>query len=149
MKITKAKTKSVEKLEVSVYVQGQETVREVWQTDSDGRNGQEVKVKVISPDVVFKKFVVKDLDEARQKIADIINYRRTDKIEAVEFESTDEEILKFVKILISGTYFEIVEGIEVVIPVADRKRMYKNLIRSKAMDQSIKKLTKIEIRKIY
>jgi len=91
---------------------------------------------------------VKDLDEARQKIVDVINYRRPEKIEAIEFESTDEEILEFVKNLTSGTYFDFAEGIEVVIPVADRKRLYKNLIRSKAMDQDVKKLTKIEIRKI-
>lgn len=91
---------------------------------------------------------MKDLDEARQKIVDVINYRRPEKIEAIEFESTDEEILEFVKNLTSGTYFDFAEGIEVVIPVADRKRLYKNLIRSKAMDQDVKKLTKIEIRKI-
>lgn len=137
-----AKSNNNSKFEINVYIQGQETVREIFEKDCDGRNGQEIKIKAFTPDVIYKSFVVKNLDDARRKIVDIINYRRAEKIDSITFESTDAQINHF------GKHFEIVDGIEVNIPVADRKRLYKNLIRSKAMDQDVKKLTKIEILKI-
>ena len=135
MKIQKSKASS--NFEVQILVQGQKYWDSEAMTTTD-EYGQPVfgGQYRYTADKIFKTLKLKKLDIEMIKnfIVKIFNYRMPEdnQIENIEFDVSVDEIAKAIED--NGEYSEKVDGVNVIVPFVDRRRMYKNFIGCKWRD---------------
>lgn len=128
MKIQKSQTTN--KFEVQIFVQGQKYWDDEMTVNEYGHCVQTSK-ECYTPDKLFKKLELNELNfnKISDFIIDTFNYRKTaeeQKIEHIEFDTNVDDITN--ALMNNGEYIENISDVKVNVPVADRKRMYKNFI---------------------
>ena len=146
MKIQKSKTST--NFEVQIIIEGQKYWDSEAMTKTD-EYGQPVfgGQYRYTEDKVFKtlKLNALDFDAIKNFIVKTFNYRKPEdcQIEDIEFDVSNDEIVKVLED--KGEYVETVDGVNVIVPLVDRRRMYKNFVYSKWRDMSNVKVKAIKI----
>ena len=140
------KSKSATNFEVQILVEGQKYWDEEMTTNEYG-HCVAVGVERYTADKVFKtlKLAKLDIEMIKNFIVKIFNYRKPEdnQIENIEFDVSDDDIAKAIED--KGEYREMVDGVNVIVPFVDRRRMYKNFVYSKWRDMSNVKVKEIKI----
>lgn len=145
------KSKAAANFEVQILVEGQKYWDSEAMTTTD-EYGQPVfgGQYRYTADKIFKTLKLEkfDIETVKEFIINIFNYRKPDseKIENIEFDLPVDEIVKAIED--KGEYSEKISDVNVIVPVADRKRMYTNFIECKWRDMSNVKVKEIKIIKI-
>lgn len=144
MKIQKAKTTT--NFEVQILIQGQEYWSEEMTVNEYG-HCVAVGVKRYTEDKIFKtlKLNTLDFETIKNFIVKTFNYRKPkdNQIENIEFDVSKDGIAKIIDY--SGEYNEVIDGVDVIVPLVDRRRMYRNFVYSKWRDMSNVKVKEIKI----
>lgn len=142
------KSASATNFEVQILVQGQKywDSEAMMTTDQYGQPVHKGQYRYTA-DKIFKTLKLKtlDIETVKEFIINIFNYRKpnSEKIENIEFDVSVDEIVKAIED--KGEYSEKISDVNVIVPVADRKRMYTNFIECKWRDMSNVKVKAIKI----
>jgi hypothetical protein len=140
------KSKAAANFEVQILIQGQKYWSESMTTNEYGHCIPCGRTRYTA-DKVFKTLKLKklDIETVKEFIINVFNYRKPEskKIENIEFDVSVNEIAKSIED--NGQYSEKVSDVNVIVPVADRKRMYTNFIGCKWRDMSNVKVKAIKI----
>ena len=142
------KSKAATNFEVQILVEGQKywDSEAMMTTDQYGQPVHKGQYRYTA-DKIFKTLKLKtlDIETIKSFIVKTFNYRKPAdyKIENIEFDSLVDEIVKAIED--KGEYSEVIDGVDVIVPVADRKRMYTNFIECKWRDMSNVKVKAIKI----
>lgn len=142
------KSKAAANFEVQILVEGQKYWDSEAMTTTD-EYGQPVfgGQYRYTEDKIFKMLKLEklDIETVKEFIINIFNYRKheSEKIENIEFDVSVDEIVKAIKD--KGEYSEKISDVNVIVPVADRKRMYTNFIECKWRDMVNVKVKEIKI----
>ena len=142
------KSKATTNFEVQILVEGQKywDSEAMMTTDQYGQPVHKGQYRYTA-DKIFKTLKLKtlDIETIKRFIVKTFNYRKPAdcKIENIEFDSSVNDIVKAIED--KGEYSEVIDGVDVIVPVADRKRMYTNFIECKWRDMSNVKVKAIKI----
>lgn len=142
------KSKSATNFEVQILVEGQKywDSEAMTTTDEYGQPvfGGQYRYTV---DKIFEtlKLNTLDFDAIKHFIIKTFNYRKPEdnQIESIEFDVSNDDIMKVIED--KGEYSEMIDGVDVIVPLVDRRRMYRNFVHSKWRDMSIVKVKEIKI----
>lgn len=143
------KSKAATNFEVQILVQGQKYWDEEMTTNEYG-HCVAVGVKRYTEDKIFKtlKLNTLDFETIKNFIIKTFNYRKPEdnQIENIEFDVSKDAITKAIEY--TGEYNEVIDGVDVIVPFVDRRRMYTNFIGCKWRDMVNVKVKEIKIVKI-
>ena len=140
------KSKAFTNFEVQILVEGQKYYAHSMTVNEYG-HCVPCSVEHYTADKIYEtlKLNTLDFDAIKNFIVKNFNYRKPAdcQIENIEFDVSNADIMEAVKN--KGEYVETVEGVDVIVPLVDRRRMYKNFVYSKWRDMSNVKVKAIKI----
>lgn len=140
------KSKAATNFEVQILVEGQKYYSHSMSVNEYG-HCVPCSVEHYTADKIFEtlKLNTLDFDAIKRFIVKTFNYRKPEdnQIESIEFDVSNAEIMEAVKN--KGEYGEVIDGVDVIVPLVDRRRMYKNFVYSKWRNMSNVKVKAIKI----